>query len=282
MKKKEVEKKTGIKRFSVCLMNPPYLQGLHLKFLEKVIEVSDNVVSIQPVTWLQDQLGKRKEKSQYYKYKETISEHIKDIEIINWYEAMKLFGIQSDDLAIYICDKNGGYDYNSISSNPLLEDVMNYIDNNLIPIEHNKKDGYRIRISLVSGASKNIKNLAVKDIVFKDGKYNGKWWYQYYQKNKFSKSTEEISASVKFDSEEEAHNFVKSFNVDFVRYIESFLIVDKGITPSKILWMGNAKHPRTGNKGYKTEWTNNDFYEYFNVNEEYKNIIKDYIEKNKK
>ena len=51
--KEELEKKTGvkcissidgIKKFDICLMNPPYDKTLHLKFLEKVIEFTDKVI----------------------------------------------------------------------------------------------------------------------------------------------------------------------------------------------------------------------------------------------
>ena len=54
MKNKEELKKTGVKRFDICLMNPPYDRGLHLKFLEKVIECTNTVISIQPAGWLED------------------------------------------------------------------------------------------------------------------------------------------------------------------------------------------------------------------------------------
>ena len=35
-------------------MNPPYDRSMHLKFLEKTIEIADNVVSIQPTRWIVD------------------------------------------------------------------------------------------------------------------------------------------------------------------------------------------------------------------------------------
>ena len=47
----------GIKRFSVCVMNPPYNGSLELKFLEKVIDICDDVVTVQPISWLQDPLN---------------------------------------------------------------------------------------------------------------------------------------------------------------------------------------------------------------------------------
>ena len=40
------------KKFDVVLMNPPYDRSMHLKFLEKTIEIADNVVSIQPTRWM--------------------------------------------------------------------------------------------------------------------------------------------------------------------------------------------------------------------------------------
>ena len=130
-------------------------------------------------------------------------------------------------------------------------------------------------------------SLNCKDIVFKDGKYNDKWWYEYYMKNQHSKQTEEITSSIQFNSEEEGHNFVKSVqDTDFGRYIESKLIVDVHIDNKKILWMGNAKHPRTGEIGYKTEWTDEDFDKFFNLTEEeineYHKYIKDFEEKRRK
>ena len=42
------------KKFDICIMNPPYEKNLHLKFLEKVEEISNNIISIQPITWLQN------------------------------------------------------------------------------------------------------------------------------------------------------------------------------------------------------------------------------------
>ena len=41
-------------------MNPPYDQGLCDRFLNKVLDISDIVVSVQPTTWL---LGKTPMKS---------------------------------------------------------------------------------------------------------------------------------------------------------------------------------------------------------------------------
>jgi predicted RNA methylase len=74
--------KNGNKKFDVCLMNPPFDRNLHLKILEKAIQVSDYTVNISPVRWLQDPLGQYKDKSDFNKFENSISKHIKDLEII--------------------------------------------------------------------------------------------------------------------------------------------------------------------------------------------------------
>ena len=59
--KEELEKKTGIKCissidgikcFSCCVMNPPYKHGLGNSFLHKVLNISDKLITIQPLSWL--------------------------------------------------------------------------------------------------------------------------------------------------------------------------------------------------------------------------------------
>ena len=287
MKNEEILKENNGKKFDIVLMNPPYDKSMHLKFLENVIKISDNVISIQPVRWLEEVVGKENKKSLYNKYEESISKHIKDLEIVTAEDAKKQFNILLPaNCAIYVCDNDGGFDYKQLSSNEVIDKVVNYIKENKCNFEFNKKDGYRLRIPCVGGGKAGgsgfnrppvLTGLHIKDIVFKDGKYNGKWWYEYYMKNQYSKTTEEITSSIRFDSEAEAHNFYKSIQTDFGRYVESYLITDVHISDSKILWMGNAKHPRTGNIGYIDEWANEDFYEFFNISKEYQNKIETFI-----
>ena len=40
------------KKFDVCLMNPPYNNGLHESFLNKVLDIAKECVSIQPDSYL--------------------------------------------------------------------------------------------------------------------------------------------------------------------------------------------------------------------------------------
>ena len=222
------------------------------------------------------------------KYENSISKHIKDLEIISAEEAKNKFNILlPTNVGIYVCDANGGFDYKSISTNEIVEKVIDYINDNKCNLEINKKDGYRLRVPIISGGKAvgsgerppMLTNVPIKDIVFKDGKKDGKWWYEYYVRNQYSKTTEEITSSIRFNSEEEAHNFYKSTKTDFMRYVENKIITDVNISSNKILWMGNAKHPRTGTKGYKDEWTNEEFYKFFNITNEQQRMIEDFITK---
>lgn len=267
-------------------MNPPYDGETHLKFLQKAIQVADNVVSIQPIRWLEEVVGKDKKTSYYNKYEESISKHIKDLETITAENAKKMFDILLPvNCGIYVCDQRGGFDYKSISENTIIEKVNEYIKNNTCNFEFNKKDGYRVRVPFITGGKAvgsgnrrpTLSGIPIKDIVYKDGQYNGKWWYNYYMKNQHSKTTEEITSSIKFNSEEEGHNFVRSLQTDFGKYIESFLITDVHVSNQKILWMGNAKHPRTGEIGYKTEWLDEDFNEFFKLTKDEIKMYHKYI-----
>ena len=77
----QLEKKTGVKKFDICLMNPPYDRGLHLKFLEKCIEIGEKVVSVQPATFLINTRKDGKAKTQYIPLKNKLEGHVKSCEI---------------------------------------------------------------------------------------------------------------------------------------------------------------------------------------------------------
>ena len=51
--KEELEKKTGVKRFDICIQNPPYSQRhnnnpIHFQFVEKVLEIAEKQIVIMP------------------------------------------------------------------------------------------------------------------------------------------------------------------------------------------------------------------------------------------
>ena len=159
---------------------------------------------------------------------------------------------------------------------------MNYIQNNTVKSDYNEYRGWRVYVpksQALSGGGdrppylRSLPNLKY----FYDGKKDNKPWYEYYAKNQYSKTTKEITRSIKFNSEEEAKNFCESVRTNFCIYVEHNLITDMALSDNRILWMGNAKHPRTGKIGYKSEWTNEDFEMFFNLTEDEINLYKTYI-----
>ena len=69
------------KKFSVIIQNPPYAGSLHLKFLEKCIEIGEKVVSVQPATFLINTRKDGKAKTQYIPLKNKLEGHVKSCEI---------------------------------------------------------------------------------------------------------------------------------------------------------------------------------------------------------
>ena len=144
-KKEELEKKTGvkcissidgIKKFDICLMNPPYDKNLHLKFLEKVINICDKVVSIQPCEFIARTHLKPTYKNQKEKYKDTIGKHLKNLEVL---EDMPFDAGIDTNLGIYVLDDDGGFDY---------ENFYKEFDKNYLTIENKFKTEYTLKDKL--------------------------------------------------------------------------------------------------------------------------------------
>ena len=56
-------------------------------------------------------------------------------------------------------------------------------------------------------------------------------------------------------------------------------LVDVNVHPEFLPWMGDSINPRTGKKGYESEWTNDDFVRYFNITPEEQKVIEETMEK---
>ena len=119
----KVFEKMGMK-FNVAIMNPPYDRNLHLKILEAVIPHAEKVVNISPVRWLQDPFAPYLTRSDYCKFENSISKHIKDLEVIPAKNASQIFQEASFtmNLGIYTCDEQGGYNYTH--NDPLITKIV--------------------------------------------------------------------------------------------------------------------------------------------------------------
>jgi hypothetical protein len=103
--------------FDYIIGNPPYDGQLHLKILEKVSKLSDNIQWLAPIRWLQDPMGEYKHGSAIKKYRE-IAERIENLEIINQKDAGDMFGdprLFCQPLGIYTFNKDHSYYYKKMA-----------------------------------------------------------------------------------------------------------------------------------------------------------------------
>ena len=269
----QLEKKTGvkcissidgIKYFDICLMNPPYNGSLELKFLEKVIDICDDVVTVQPISWLQDPLNMDKKTSKFNKYENSICKHINDVEILK--NASKLFNISANvDIAIYHCNKNGGYDYKSImwdkidkkeydkyykSANdfPKLMEYDETTDKAFVTIKTFANDARTTRYNIVAPNTYQI--------IYNKKLPNGDPWYS--KKYKSKSLAKEKPFGIYFNTYEEAKNFYNSCLTECYKYIVSVFKKSGGVPLKYLPFMGDYKKP----------WDNERFFEYYNLDKE--------------
>lgn len=135
------------------IMNPPYCKNLHLKILSKIISEYPNaeIVNLSPIRWLQDPLAEYKKSSDWFRFGD-IRKKIETLNIVPKSDAYRLFDItNSEDLGIYHITKKGGW--KSFEKRELIKRCYNLIKDNLCKIDHNMKDGWRIRVSLISNSN---------------------------------------------------------------------------------------------------------------------------------
>ena len=276
------------KKFDVVLMNPPYDRNLHLKFLEKTIEISENVVSIQPVRWITDPNAKFNKSSALKKYENTIAKHIKDLEIINDKIAEHLFGVGfTMDLGIYNCDKDGGYNYKELSSDRLFDMIVSKLDDTVKNHIEFSVPKNSIIVSLITGGNNGRKSNIIdlfwtfnknetiekgyEDVIYDNvGKRldNGLTFRQNREKTAWGNvKVRDEQCNIKFDSIEQCINFFNFTKLDLFRYVFNKSVVDVHVHPEKLPFIGD----------YKKKWTNEMLYDYFDINKEDREYISDYV-----
>ena len=263
----------GIKKFDICLMNPPYDRGLHLKFLEETLKICENVITIQPCGFLENTLS-----NNYKKYKETIINKIVDADIIPMMKARDAFNINiSEDVMIAHCNAKNNEEYKIISPICLniIKKILPYTKEHKLSdmIEIDKIDGHRVKAgvynSLVFGGRGSDNETRRQPCGYIDGrgpyldgynegedkKYIGKWFKDCYAKGgpKNSKQFDNLRASIKFNTREEALNFQKSCDTEFCKNW-NFIMLSKNyciVPPS-----------------FDKVWTNEDYCKFFKLTDE--------------
>lgn len=282
-------------KFDCIIMNPPYQRNLHLKISAEAIKhLKDDgkCVNLSPVRWLQDPLAKYKKNCDLKRFEESVAKHIESLETITALQAQNIFSgtVMNIDLGVYAYSKaNTQFGYKDYYANQILNKCIEYIATHNPNIEADKQDGWRVRMPMILGGksggsgdrSKHHKYLSFgKLLMFKDGKNEeGKWWYDCYMHNQYTKTTPYITSSIKFDSKIEAENFINQFDTLFGKYITNLLLSDVHVAPIQVLWLADAVNPLTGKKGYISEWTDDDLYKFFNITPEEQKVIEETMAK---
>ena len=269
-------------KFDIVLMNPPYYRSTHLKFLEKVIKISDNVISIQPTRWLEEKVGRYKKNSAYNKYKESIAKYIKDLEIITAEEAENKFNAAfTFNVGIYLCDKNGGYDIDKFTSNDIVNKVFEKMDDNINDHIEFSEPKNSIVVSLITGGN-NGRNKVI-DLYFQNSDYdryiydadgkrldNGLTFKQNREKTAWGNvKVRGEQTNIKFNNVDECINFFNYTRTYLFRYILNQITSDVQVQAKFLPFM----------KDYSRPWTNKRLYSYFNITNKEQKHIEEYIDK---
>lgn len=251
----KMEKKVGKKKFDVVIMNPPYDRNLHLKILETVIPCAEKVINISPVRWLQDPFAPYLSRSDYNKFEESVSKHIKDLEIIPAKEASELFQEASFtmNLGIYTCDSEGGrkYRHDDPLVNKIVEKTMEsswkqftYLKNYQLPQKQ-----YVMNVSGFGGSA----TMGFDYVTCKT--------YKSQLRAPAPKLTSHNACNAylfSFDSEIERIHFFSCYLTKFMRWMYRLWKSDVNIGAEKVPYFGD----------YKSPWTNEKFKEYFGITDE--------------
>ena len=255
MNNEEILEMNKGKKFSICLMNPPYAGNVHLKFLDKVINISNTVVSIQPDVWL----NKSKIHTKFGKYREKLNNKVVDIEHIDHDTTSRLFNtgnaIQSTGIFLLSNDEN-------VKKIDLIK--YNFEDDyelfNKINIYENDK--IKTFNSCVKYTDK-YDNIKEKYIVPIFSWHGGKDCYDAVVMP-IERAKKKLSMYLVFNSENEVNNFKDSLKTQFM-YWYYWNIVHPGEDKIKVTMFRL--------KDYSTPITDKDFYNIFNLSKQEINII---------
>ena len=268
MDNNEIQEKTGGRRYDVCLMNPPYSKStLHIKFIEKCLDLAEKTVVVCPAAWLDDYFGINNIRpSIRTKYSAELGKYLSDYIYYKPEEFQRMFGIgtwNSGMIGVFEKTNKNTELYKDISKeaiNKYDEEIINkvakplldgkYISGKKMYRKHKGEDGYDwfIKLTRVHG---HVNNKDQYDITAPDIKYS---------LNVKDKEEKEIY----FKSKNEAVNFFESIKTTFCKYLKK-LGCYSGDFNSCYQFMNDYTEP----------WTTHRFCEYFGISKD----TEDYIER---
>ena len=246
-------------KFDIVLMNPPYANKLHEKFLMKVLDISDKGVSIQPAIWINKANRNRNT------FKNIINKcqgRINDIEIIPHIEMNYYFGTGNliQEGGIFVWDitsdldlKNFGYKNNIEKS---LFEKTNIESNEEMQLL--RKGGHKY----VNGKEYEVKDNEVPVYQWHGG--DNCYDAVVVPKELWKKKAKLLST---FDTKEEADNFRKSLKTKFADWFYYNYVVPGDY--KILMYMYKMKD-------YTKPWTDERYYKTFNLTKDEIKIIEEF------
>jgi len=236
-------------KFSCVLMNPPYMGKKHLYFLDKVLQFSDTVISLQPIdTFINMNVSNKISKN--------LMKYICFIDKIPAKKANELFGILSNSNIGIIKSKISNKTPYKFENNEFT-DIIKRI---------RKFTSIRSAINCPSGIPKQKYYISIL----------GNWGYAkswHYTLDEIFRGN--ADAKIAFDTKNELDNFINSVKTLWP-YKLMYIIDDYAAVISHLPWLGDYTH----------EWTDEMLYKKFNITpeeqKEIEDIINYYIDLNKK
>ena len=238
-----------VNKFDICLMNLPYYKNLHLKFLEKTIEIAEKVVSIQPDMWITNKYGFSQKDKVKNKMRDNLAKYIEEIEQFSKDETNSFFNTNSFlSCSIFVLDRNAdGIDISKFNSG---DDLTNKIVKRIMDFS-----------SIRSHFSKRIDDEKFVPVRQTNHGYLN-WVEKDINKIKSKKG-------IMFDSVEEANNFIDSFNTWLYQYLNC-TDWDGSENSAQIPFLDDYSKP----------WTNEQLFKLFNITSEEEKTILDTIKEN--
>lgn len=230
--------------FDICLMNPPYDNNLHLKFVDKCLEVSEQVINISPNDCFTNMnVGNKLSKK--------LSNYIETMDTITTTEAGKQFGIwSSSNLGITLFKQNAkGY-------KPKFSEIQQIIE------KIRKEKSIRSSLNFYKGQNK----VSYDYFLSVQGDYGYAKSWHYSLDDLFNG---DCNSRMGFDSNDELNNFITSVK-NCWPYKLMYIVDDNAAVIAHLPFM----------KDYTKPWTDDRFYEYFDINKAEQQLIEDFINKN--
>ena len=263
--KEEIDLKECDMKFDCIVMNPPYQRNLHLKILAEAIKhLKDDesvCVNLSPDNWITNPFKMFEKEKLKREAPIKIGKYVVSHESISQEDFNNLFGTSNyfGVGIVTVGTKETGFDCSEWNStNELLLKILEKI--------------YKMP-SLRSKFSRRVNNTKFVPVRRRTHKT-----YNYCEMD-----SNDIDAKdgILFDTEVEAMNFKKSIIDTWLYKWLDTTEWEGSENSAEVPWLGDAVNPRTGLKGYQSEWTDDDLVLYFDITPEEYNIIKKTMEKYK-